>query len=213
MEEHILSSTTYDDVFRTLLNDCSSLILPVINEMFGEHYTGDEKIVFSLNEHFPNQQDGGEEKRITDTSFIVIGKTTKRYHFECESTPDHRILIRIFEYDAQIALDEDSEVVGDKLIVSFPNSAVLFLRSTSKTPDRMGVVIRTPGGEVSYSVPAMKVRSYSIDMIFEKNLFFLIPFYIFTYEHRFPELENDRNKVRRLREEYEGIGKRLEQLA
>lgn len=34
------SSTPYDDVFRTLLNDCSSLMIPVINEVFGEHYSG-----------------------------------------------------------------------------------------------------------------------------------------------------------------------------
>lgn len=32
-----LSSTPYDDVFRTLLNDCTSLIIPIINEVFGEH--------------------------------------------------------------------------------------------------------------------------------------------------------------------------------
>ena len=38
-------STPYDDVFRTLLNDCSSLIIPVINEIFSEHFSGDEKIV------------------------------------------------------------------------------------------------------------------------------------------------------------------------
>ena len=58
-----ISSTPYDDVFRTLLNDCSSLILPVINELFGEHYTGKEKIIFSPNEHFLNRQDGDEESR------------------------------------------------------------------------------------------------------------------------------------------------------
>ncbi len=46
-----LTNTPYDDVFRTLLNDCSGLIIPVINEVFGEHYTGEEEIVFSLNEH------------------------------------------------------------------------------------------------------------------------------------------------------------------
>ena len=33
-------NTPYDDVFRTLLNDCSSLI---INEIFQKHYKGDEK--------------------------------------------------------------------------------------------------------------------------------------------------------------------------
>ena len=70
-----ITSTPYDDVFRTLLNDCSSLIIPVINEIFGEKYTGKEKIIFSSNEHFLNQQDGNEDERITDTSFKIQGKS------------------------------------------------------------------------------------------------------------------------------------------
>ena len=61
-----LVSTPYDDVFRTLLNDCSSLIIPLINEVFGERYTGKEKIVFSPNENFMNRQDGDGEERISD---------------------------------------------------------------------------------------------------------------------------------------------------
>jgi len=32
--------TVYDNEFRTILNDCSRLIIPVVNEMFGEPYTG-----------------------------------------------------------------------------------------------------------------------------------------------------------------------------
>ena len=35
-------SDVYDSAFRTILNDCSRLILPVINEAFGEHYTAEE---------------------------------------------------------------------------------------------------------------------------------------------------------------------------
>ena len=85
MTDKTLSPTPYDDAFRTLLNDCSKLILPVINEVVGEKYTGDETILFAPNEHYLNSGDSGEEKRITDTNFIVIGNTTKRYHFECES--------------------------------------------------------------------------------------------------------------------------------
>ena len=42
MDNIRITNTPYDDVFRTLLNDCSSLIIPVINEMFGEHYSGQE---------------------------------------------------------------------------------------------------------------------------------------------------------------------------
>lgn len=76
-------NTPYDDVFRTLINDCRSFIIPVINEVFGETYTGEEEVVFSVNEHFMNQQDGNEEERITDTSFKIIGRETKKYHLEC----------------------------------------------------------------------------------------------------------------------------------
>ena len=96
MSGTVFSPTAYDDVFRTLLNDCRKLIIPVINEMFGESYTGEETIQFLPNEHFLNQQDGEEKKRITDTSFAIIGSVEKRYHLECESTLNNRILIRIY---------------------------------------------------------------------------------------------------------------------
>lgn len=93
------SPTPYDDVARTLLNDCSSLILPVLNEIFGEHYRGNEKILFAPNEHYINRQGGAEDKRITDSSFTVIGeKEPKKYLFEAQSTADNSMLVRIFEY-------------------------------------------------------------------------------------------------------------------
>ncbi|MCD8090397.1 MAG: hypothetical protein LUD81_07230, partial [Clostridiales bacterium] len=105
-----VGSTPYDDVFKTLINDCKPLVLPVLNEIFGENYTGNEEIVYSQNEHFLNKQNGEEEKRITDSSFTVIGEKTKKYLFECQSTSDDSMLVRIFEYATQIALDE-SEIV------------------------------------------------------------------------------------------------------
>ena len=113
------TNTPYDDVFRTLLNDCSPLILPVINEVFGESYSGDEKIIFSPNEHFLNQQGGYEEERITDTSFQILGKETKKYHLECQSTADNSMLVRFYEYDTQIALDE-GDLKENILTVTLP---------------------------------------------------------------------------------------------
>ena len=138
----------YDGAFRTILNDCRKLIIPVINEIFGETYTGEEEIQFFPNEHFLDQQDGADKERITDTNFTVFGIIPKKYHVECESSlPDGKITIRLFEYDAQIALDE-SEVTEETLTVTFPNTAVLYLRTYKKTPDKMKYVIITPGGTV-----------------------------------------------------------------
>jgi len=36
----------YDGAFHTILNDCQKLVIPLINEVFGETYTGGEEIPF-----------------------------------------------------------------------------------------------------------------------------------------------------------------------
>ena len=202
----------YDGAFRTILNDCRKLIIPVINEIFKEHYTGEEEIRFFPNEHFLDQQDAADKERITDTNFQIIGITAKKYHLECESSlPDGRITIRLFEYDAQIALDE-GEVTEETLTVTFPNTAVMYLRSYKKTPDKIKYVIVTPGGTVQYDVPIMKVQSYSLDEIFEKRLLMLIPFYIFSHEKSFSEYNNNEDKLEELKAEYQIILERLDDL-
>jgi hypothetical protein len=90
-------NTPYDDVFKTLLNDCTSLIIPVVNEIFGEDYRGDEMIKFLPNEHFINQPEGNTEKEFTDSCFEIYGREHKKYHLECQSTTDSSMLIRMFE--------------------------------------------------------------------------------------------------------------------
>ena len=188
------------------------MIIPVINEVFAEDYTGDEKIEFSPNEHFIDQQDAAGQGRITDTNFTIFGKIEKKYHLECEnSLPDGRITIRLFEYDAQIALDE-GEVTEETLTVTFPNTAVLYLRADKKTLDKMKYVIITPGGTVQYDVPIMKVQAYTLDEIFEKRLLLLIPFYIFSHEKRFPEYNSNEQKLEELKAEYQDILIRLDEL-
>ena len=202
------SSTPYDDVFRTMMVDCPQLLLPILNEIFGKNYTGNEKIVFNQNEHFINQQDGVEEKRITDSSFTVIGETEDKYLLECQAVADNTLLIRIFEYITQDALDH-SEISGNKLIVTIPQAAILFLRSGKNTPDEMEVEIRTPGGDVSFKIPVMKSQKYSIDEIFEKKLYFLIPFVIFSYEKRFKKYNENTEELANLLNDYTILMNRL----
>lgn len=205
-------ANVYDGAFRTILNDCRKLIIPVINEIFGESYTGEEEIQFFPNEHFIDQQDEADRERITDTNFTVFGKVQKKYHIECESSyPDGRIAIRLFEYDAQIALDE-GEVREETLTVTFPNTAVLYLRTYKNSADKMKYIIVTPGGTVQYDIPIMKVQNYSLDDIFEKGLLMLIPFYIFSHENSFPEYNSNEQKLEELKAEYQVILDRLNEL-
>ena len=202
----------YDGAFRTILNDCLQMIIPVINEIFKESYIGNELIEFHPNEHFIDQQDAANQERITDTNFIIYGKKKKKYHLECESSlPDRRITIRLFEYDAQIALDE-GEVTNETLTVTFPNTAVLYLRNYKKTPDKMRYVIKTPGGTVEYDVPIMKVQEYTLENIFSKGLLLLIPFYIFSHEKNFEVYNSNEQRLAELKAEYRNILEKLDKL-
>ena len=210
-----MDNTPYDDVFRTLLTDCTELMIPVVNEIFHTNYTGKETICLLQNEHFIKMPDGSEQERITDSSFEIIRETTeqtflrKRYHIECQSTEDGSMIIRMFEYDTQLAL-ENRELTSDTLTVRFPDSAIVSLRHTKNTPEVMTVKVLTPGGKVAYTVPVLKVKRYTVNELFEKKLFFLIPFHIFAYEKDFKELEQNSEKLKQLAAEYASIKKRLE---
>ncbi len=212
MENPRITNTPYDDVFRTLLNDCSPLIIPIINEVFKEQYSGEEEITFSPNEHFLNRQGGKEDERITDSSFKIQGKEMKKYHLECQSSSDNSMLVRFFEYDTQIALDE-GEINGNTLTVTLPHSAVLFLRCRASTPDTLKIRIETPGGAAEYDILAVKSQQYTLQEIFEKKLLLLIPFYIFSHEERFEEYEKNAAKLSILQAEYGQIKNKLEKLA
>ena len=148
-EKHIESAATgtpYDDAFRTMTNDCPDLLIPVINEIFGKKYPNDAKVIFGQNEHFINTLDGDLEKRITDSSFKIVeraGKASGKYLIECQSKPDSTMVVRIFEYATQIALDENV-IVGNRMTVEIPMAAVLFLRSNKNTPDKLE--IENPAG-------------------------------------------------------------------
>ena len=96
--------------------------------------------------------------------------------------------------------------------MTFPNTAVLYLRNYKKTPDKMKYVIVTPGGIVKYDIPLMKVQNYTLDDIFEKRLLLLIPFYIFSHEKNFPEYNSNEQKLVKLKSEYRYILERLDEL-
>ena len=89
------------------------------------------------------------------------------------------------------------------------HSALLYLRHYEDTPDTMLVRIKTPGTMAEYEIPVLKVQKYSVDEIFDKKLYYLIPFYIFTHESRFKVYEKDESQLQLLLAEYRHICDRL----
>ena len=171
----------FDDIFRTLCEKNSKLLIPLINEVFHKNYPMTEKIELWAGEHHVLAEDSKSlDKRITDSA-IHIGE--KLYHLECQSNPDGSMVLRMVEYDFHIALENAVEMATG-YEMQFPESAVLYLRHSENTPDEIQMKITFPQNHsVTYSVPVIKTQLYSEEDIIGKQLYFLIPYYILKYEH------------------------------
>ncbi len=71
----------------------------------------------------------------------------------------------------------------------------------------LGRIIR----KIGYKVPIVRVENYTCDVIFQKKLLFLLPFYIIRYEKSAELIERDDDTFHALMAEYVAIQKRLEQ--
>ena len=207
-----MSSTIYDSVYRTLLNDCTQLIIPVINEIFGTNYTGNEEIQLFPNENIITSPEGELITRITDSNFVVIKGISSRYHLECESKEnDNTMIIRMFEYDSQVALT-DVRLEGNTLHVQLPKSAIIYLRHNANTPDEFYISFEDGDQQLIRTIPTIKIQRYTLDEIFEKELYYFLPFYIFVHEKDLALYNEDEEKRSLLLDEYKSICQRLTKL-
>ncbi len=208
--DSIYSEFAYDDAFRTMEGECDDILIPFVNYFHNEVYDKSAKVIRGRNEHFIEHADHSEDKRITDSSFGIEFKShIKNYHYECESSKyDASLLIRMFEYDAQIALD-NAELERHFIRVEFPNSGILLLRGKGGF-DKVTIEIVTPGGCVEYPVMVRRMSGLSIDEIFEKHLYMLLPFYIFNMEEKLNLINEDSEELEKFSNLYIEIIDRLE---
>lgn len=195
------NNTIFDDVFRTMLEKMPELVIPLINEVFGTNYPADIPIEQQRNEH---QTKSGE--KITDTRLKIADKI---YHIECQSTSDTEMVIRMIEYDFAISL-ESKKIENGRYRIYFPHSCVLYLRGKGRS-NTIGMDIVMPSGQIiKYDLPAIYVENYTTDVIFQKKLLFLLPFYIMRYEKSREKLDKNPKELRELLQEYEKIAGKLE---
>lgn len=197
------SDKPFDRTFRTMAEKMPELLIPLINEVFGTDYQLDEEVVQLRNEHQKNKDS------ITTDSFIRIRNTM--YHIECQSVNDHTMAIRMFEYDAMIAIE--NAVAKEKGIykVFMPKSCVLYVRANETTPkDHQVIVVFPDGNEHTYQIPCIRCDEYSVEEIFTKKLLFFLPYYMARYQNL---KAADNRKIQLLLDEVQDISDRLSAVA
>ena len=211
-----ISSTAYDDAFKTMVNDCSRLVLPLLNETFGTDYDDTYTIRFAKDEHHIRLPDGMDRKITGDEHFYVVDKTgteAAQYIYECQSTSDRSMSVRMFEYAAAVGI-EGRKIINGKLHIVFPSAGVLYLRGRGGTREENSeIYIDLPDGtSLSYNVKNLMFQQYNVDELFKRKLYLLIPFSLFLYERELPRYEYDRNELKTLTSEFERIVKNLDDL-
>ena len=204
----IENEKTYDAVFRASVQNMKDYLVPLVNEAFEEHFTEKADVYLLPEKQETKQTDGSIIEREMDIhARMVEGNVTRFYHFELESTAGNKsFAIRIAEYAAGAAFGSAVLTeVGAKMTI--PYSAVIFLRSTDNTPDKLTIEIEYPGGTCSYEAPALKLKDYSVDELFDKRLYLLIPYYAFNFEKDFEKM--DSVGIEELKEAYDSIFNKL----
>ena len=221
------SSTPYDDAWRTLTTSVPQLLIPMVNEVFGEHFSEGARVLLHPNEQLFATSEGRTERRVTDTNFSLLEEPglpgegfeiredslRKQYLFECESKAvNSAILVRMTEYAVKAGVRSAERTNRVNLRVSIPRSAILSLRSTENTPDEMKLEIIMERGSGSSTVRIMKLSDYNPDIIFEKKLYLLIPFLLFNDEKRFQQIQENEEAYQALLEEVRSVFQRVDAL-
>ena len=156
-----MSTTIFDDVFRTMAQKMPRLFVGLINEAFGTDYPDSVQIEQLRNEFM--EENG---KIITDSIFRM---ERRLYHIECQSTPDGTMAVRMLEYDFAIALEEALKN-GKPYRVGLPQSCVLYLRHTRNTSDELQVEVCFGEESLTYKTRVIKVQNYSKEDILKRNM-------------------------------------------
>lgn len=193
--------TIFDDVFRAILERMPQIIIPLVNEAFHTSYGVTDLKIQMKNEHV----DAIRNKKLVTDSLLWIGD--KHYHLECQREMNNSMIIRMFEYDVSIALEEARKnQKTDSFELHFPGACVLCLSDSKNVGKSIDMPIHFGDGSVhNYKVPVIKAQEYSKEEIFQKELLMLLPYYILRYKKQYGIINEDVKKQDELKKEYESI--------
>ena len=215
-DKKLTNEQTYDSALASIVTKLTPYVIPLINEIFGEKFSPNAEVALRNNKHVLQRTDTSLDRRDSD---IVVELTEmfgelvkKSYTFECETWYNQAIVFRIAEYGSSVAI-ETAHMTEDGVVLKLPNSSVIFLRPNANIPKELKITYEAPNGEkMSYDVPTLQIKDYSIDELFDKKLLILLPFYLFKFVDEFDEMEGDAKRRIALNTALRDINQRLEAL-
>ena len=175
----------FDSVFKTITIRIPRFLIPLINEMFGTEYALGDEVEMVYGEETSVFNTIRILQRRTDSKFAL---SSKRYHLECQTDMKEEVAIRMFEYDWMEAVNHIQKEKNE-YVIRLQNSGVLYLRKDKNTPEAYIYRLILPDEkECIYKIPIVRNLDYSLEEIFRKKLYILLPYYLLHYESRMKKL-------------------------
>ncbi|MCC8045060.1 MAG: hypothetical protein LIP12_06130 [Clostridiales bacterium] len=190
----------WDEILKKEILELPFLILPLIREIHGKQYPANVSIEPVGTEYSVECPVTKQISSIRSDTTIKIDHSDI-FHFENQRRSDPMMIFRVFEYGSQLALTV--AVMGSKVqaensfLLKFPYSAILLLEGGLKQSNNLTCSLEFPGMKTleesmlsktdeskfitrvihaKYSVALIKVQSYEIQDIYDRQLYILIPF-------------------------------------
>ena len=171
----------WDEILKAIVSAMPTQLFPLFKEVYGREYSKDTSIVL-LGSETSSFQDNDKEppgSTLMDIALLVAG--TDYYHLECQMKNDSEMVIRMFAYDVRFAITHSKTLDRDtgEIVLYFPRSVVIYPEQNSAIPDNLKCrVVFQDNSEHIYTVPTVKIQTYSLKEIKEKHLTLFIPYTI-----------------------------------
>lgn len=190
----------WDELLKRQIQLHPGMFPPLVKEIFGKEYPAGTNITILSTEYVVDRPYGGSGRRIESIRSDLMVQIGSRdiYHMECQMKQGGDIAVRMLEYDVNAALVHGLEQVENfqkkhagnphpyKYKIKLPKSAILYVDSTERTPDKESCTMVFPDGtEYEYSVPVLKAQAYTPEAMADKGLNILFPFSPVRFRRRF----------------------------
>lgn len=177
-------SIKLDEAMKLCFSVSTNVLIGTINKCFNEHYNPNEPI----------------EKRSSNNDYINIPflarsasdmifalkqhDVEKVYHLEFQTKHDATMALRMFQYGVHYAKEQATETQNYKDLY-FPKQCVIYLEENKSIDNSEVLNIHFPdGGTYMYTVPTLKLWAYSLDQLFELEMYNLLPIHVFKLRKR-----------------------------
>lgn len=131
---------------------------------------------------------------------------------EVQTGRDGEVFVRISRYilGAAASRTYSEKIDGkDRVCVDLPDMALVYLRPPKNMAAEAELCIRGSGQELIHPIQVLRMDHMTLETMLDRNLLFLVPFYLFRYADKLSEIQDDPQQLEELMAEYQVIATTL----